>query len=153
VELLENKSKQSEFANKNRMNLLVKESQQRHFIIEIQAQQVAGYLERQLIGVSNAMMENLELGRSYRDVKKVISVSILYFNVGLREDYLYHGSTSFKGLHTHNSLKFSMIMDGKWQARNVFPEYYLISVESFKDVITSDLDEWIYLLKQSNTRP
>ncbi len=35
------------------------------------------------------------------------------------------------------------LVDGKWQEWNIFPEYYLINVESFEDVIASDLDEWI----------
>ncbi len=154
VELLESESNQTDLDEKsNRVDLLVKDSNQRHFIIEIQNQRVTAYLERLLFGVSKVIVENLELGGDYRDVKKVVSISILYFNLGLGEDYVYHGNTEFAGTHNLKPLKFRKLVDGKWQERNIFPEYYLINVESFEDVIASDLDEWIYLLKHSTTRP
>ncbi len=35
----------------------------------------------------------------------------------------------------------------------MFPEYYLIEVEKFQNIIQSDLDEWIYLLKHSDVKP
>jgi predicted transposase/invertase (TIGR01784 family) len=40
----------------------------------------------------------------------------------------------------------------KRTSKEIFPEYYLINVERFEDVIASDLDEWIYLLKHSSLR-
>ncbi len=156
LELLDTESNQADFDQKfNRVNLLVKDSQQRQFIIEVQNQRMTAYLERVLFGVSKTIVEHLELGGDYRDVKKVISISILYFNLGLGKDYVYHGQTEFEGIHTHQPLKLRRLMDGngKWREQNIFPEYYFINVESFEDVIASDLDEWIYLLKHSATRP
>jgi len=154
LELLESESSQTDFDQKfNRVDLLVKDSQQRQFIIEIQNQRVTAYLERVLFGVSKAIVDHLELGADYRDIKKVISISILYFNLGLGEDYVYHGKMEFEGIHNHKPLKLRRLIDGKWREQNIFPEYYLLNVESFEDVIASDLDEWIYLLKHSATRP
>jgi predicted transposase/invertase (TIGR01784 family) len=154
LELLESESNQADLDQKfNRVDLLVKDSQQRQFIIEVQNQRMTAYLERVLFGVSKVIVENLELGGDYRDVKKVISISILYFNLGLGKDYVYRSKTEFEGIHTHQPLKLRRLIDGKWHEQNIFPEYYLLNVESFEDVIASDLDEWIYLLKHSATRP
>jgi len=42
------------------------------------------------------------------------------------------------------------LVDGPLKAiGNIFPEYYLIEVERFQDIIKSDLDEWIYFFKNS----
>ena len=49
------------------------------------------YLERILFGVAKAITEHIELGELYSQVKKVYSISILYFDIGKGNDYLYHG--------------------------------------------------------------
>ncbi len=154
LELLESESNQADLDQKfNRVDLLVKDSQQRQFIIEVQNQRLTAYLERVLFGVSKTIVEHLELGDDYREVKKVVSISILYFNLGLGDDYVYRGKTEFEGIHTHQPLKLRRLVEGVWRDQNIFPEYYLLNVERFEDVIASDLDEWIYLLKHSATRP
>ncbi|MEW6608943.1 MAG: hypothetical protein AB1414_16105 [bacterium] len=38
------------------------------------------------------------------------------------------------------------------ETKDIYPEYYLIEVEKFEDVIQSDLDEWIYFLKHESIR-
>ncbi|MCP4697100.1 MAG: hypothetical protein GY862_09655, partial [Gammaproteobacteria bacterium] len=92
-----------------------------------------------------------------RNIVKVISISILYFNLGAGDDYVYYGATEFRGLHTRKPLPVKervYLPDGKFRMRgkNIFPEYYLINVERFKDVIENDLDEWIYMLKHETLR-
>jgi hypothetical protein len=42
----------------------------------------------------------LPVGAGYGEIKKVIAVSIVYFDLGKGEDYIYVGQTKFKGLHT-----------------------------------------------------
>ena len=36
---------------------------------------------------------------------------------------------------------------------NIFPEYYLIEVERFDDLVHTPLDEWIYFFKHSEIKP
>ena len=84
VSLLESESNSREEQQKfNRVDLLVKDSQDRHLIIEIQNQQEADYLERLIYGTSKIIVENLNLGEPYDQIKKIISISILYFNLGM----------------------------------------------------------------------
>jgi hypothetical protein len=40
--------------------------------------------------------EHLDKGQAYGNIPKVISISILYFDIGEGEDYIYRGITSFK---------------------------------------------------------
>lgn len=35
---------------------------------------------------------------------------------------------------------------------NIFPEYYLIEVEHFQNIIRQPIDEWVYLFKNSQVR-
>ncbi len=158
IEILESESNQSEFDKKfNRVDILVKDQKQRQIIIEIQNHHETGYLERILWGASKLIVDNLQLGQDYRHVIKTISISILYFNFGLEEDYVCYGVNEFRGLHTNKRIVFRQLNHQtrkleKRYSKDVFTEYYLINVERFKDVINSDLDEWVYLLKHSALR-
>lgn len=139
----------------NRVDVLVEDSTGRQMIIEIQNQHETDYLYRLLFGTSKVIVDTLQIGQAYREIKKVISVSILYFNLGSGDDYVYHGSTHFVGLHTRQPLVIrqrvpnhtSYILRVVDSEREIFPEYYLIQVERFEDVIQSPFDEWVYMLK------
>ncbi len=157
LHLLESESNQEEERRKyNRVDLFVKDSKGRHMIIEVQNEREADYLERILFGTSKVIVENLELGHPFKEIAKVISISILYFNLGKGDDYIYYGTTEFRGVHTHNPLIVKERVKKpenhdkiryEFREKDVFPEYYLIHVERFEDIIESDIDEWIYMLK------
>ncbi len=152
LNLIESESNQEDSSDKfNRVDLLVVDSDNNHIIIEIQNQREVHYIERILYGTSKLIVENMNIGQPYKDIKKVISVSILYFIFAKEaDDYVYYGLTELKGLHTHNPLKLSRkeknIMR-EIESKDIFPEYYLIEVEKFQDIVKSDLDEWIYFFK------
>jgi len=158
IEILDSESNQSEMDQKfNRVDILVRDEKQRFIIVEIQNHRETGYFKRILWGSCKVLVENFALGKDYRYVDKVISISILYFNLGLEDDYIYRGATEFHGMHTQKTLCFRELNPDtremeKRTSKEIFPEYYLINVERFQDVIASDLDEWIYLLKHSSLR-
>jgi predicted transposase/invertase (TIGR01784 family) len=161
IDLLESESNQSDMDQKfNRVDMLVKDSQDRKIIIEIQNHRESDYIERILWGASKLTVDSLELGEDYRQIKKVISISILYFdfsiNMNGKNDYVYYGSTDFKGLQTANSFAFNRKVAPKtfktFHTSEIFPEFYLIEVEHFQDVIKTELDEWIYMFKHSAIR-
>ena len=82
---------------------------------------------------------------------KIISISILYFDFGNGDDYIYHGTTTFEGLHNHSILELNEAQKRLYKAEkiaDIYPEYYLIDVKKFDDVAKDSLDEWIYFLPQ-----
>jgi len=72
----------------------------RKLIIEVQSQRESDYMERLLFGTAK-VVENLVFGADYSRIAKVISISILYFNLGMGDDYVYHGTTEFRGCIPH----------------------------------------------------
>jgi len=160
VSLLESESNRDDETDKfNRVDLVVEDQNNDLIVVEIQNSREVHYLERLLYGSAKLIVDHLKLGDSYDKVKKVISVSILYFLLGEGEtDYVYHGATEFYGLNNHSRLALKpaqkqAIFDGVSKLKsNVFPEYYLIEVEKFKNLIKSDLDEWIYFFKNSEIK-
>lgn len=158
ISILDGESNQDAENDKfNRVDLLVEDGEKRKIIIEIQNTRESDYLERLLFGTSKVIVENMSLGQDFSEVKKVISVSILYFNLGDGEDYLYHGKTEIKGVHTGKPLtvkKKIEVLKGtemkiQFVERKPFPEYYFITVERYKNIIQANIDEWIYMIKNN----
>ncbi len=152
INLLESESNRADETDKlNRVDLLTVDDKGDYIIIEIQNEREIHYLERLLYGTSKLIVENLKIGDTYKKIKKVISVSILYFTLGEKvDDYVYYGTTEFRGIHTKNPLilrRKDKDTISTVETKEIYPEYYLIEVERFKDVVQSDLDEWIYFLK------
>ena len=105
LNLLESESNSEDLYDKyNRVDLLVEDENKRKIIIEIQNTRESDYLERLLYGTSKVIIENQKLGTNYKNISKVISISILYFNLGSGDDYIYYGTNEFKGMNTGNPL-------------------------------------------------
>jgi len=156
VELLGEEGQQDDEDEKfNRVDILVKDDKDRRIIIEVQTTRESDYLERLLFGTSKSIVENIGIGKAYKNIHKIISISILFFNLGRGEDYLYHGTTNFVGMNDGKPLiikrKEEAVINGqkivKFKDRNIFPEYYLIRVEKYPNIIRKKIDEWIYLIK------
>ncbi len=121
-------------------------------IIEVQFFHQADYFQRMLYGVSKVLAEHLKTGEKYEKVKKVISVSLVYFNLGHGKDYLYHGQTVFTGMNVRDELELSALQQqayAKATPQELFPEYYLIKINNFNDVSRSPLEDWVYYFKNS----
>ncbi len=156
VQILESESNQETEDDKfNRVDILTQNSKSELIIIEIQNTYEIDYFHRMAFGVSKSIAENLKLGQKYSEIKKVISVNIVYFDLGHGEDYIYKGKTDFRGLHQNDLLSLSIKQKNtfsKNEVYEVFPEYYLLKVNQFNDISKDTLDEWIYFLKNSEVK-
>lgn len=157
LEILESEGNQSKKKDKfNRVDIMIKNSKGEHIIVEVQNNEEYDYLQRILYGTSKTIIENISKGQSYAFVKKVISVSVVYFKVGQGEDYIYHGKTQFTGIHKHDELILSQEQQqlfNKLKPQDLYPEYYLIKAGDFnEDKVNDTLDEWVYFLKTGNVK-
>ena len=158
IELLESESnKEKADAKYNRVDIKAKNSKSEIILVEIQLDHDTYYLERILFGVSKTITEHIGESQKYDNVKKVYSINILYFNLGIGSDYLYHGTNEFVGVNTGDTLLFNS--KGKKRLRkkrraNIFPEYYIIRVEQFeKEKAQTPLEEWMLYLKTGYINP
>jgi predicted transposase/invertase (TIGR01784 family) len=150
-EILDGESNQHHADDKfNRVDILAKKADGELIIIEVQNNKEVDYFQRMLYGVSKVTGEHIYSGRPYSELKKVYSVNIVYFDLGQGKDYVYHGKTRFKGVHEGDVLQLSQRQKElfeKDELHKLFPEYYVIKINSFNDVAKDTLDEWIYYLK------
>lgn len=139
----------------NRVDILVKNSKDELVIVEVQNQNEYDYFHRMAYGTSKVITEYISVGEPYKNVKKVYSVNIVYFDLGQGDDYIYYGKTDFVGIHKKDKLRLSdkqVEILGKSEPFEIFPEYYVIKVNQFNDNAISTLDEWIYYLKNNEIR-
>ena len=156
VELLESESNQDSDNDKfNRVDIKAKNSKGHLIIVEVQLTRQLYYLQRILYGTCKAITEHIGLGDQYDKVKKVYSISILYCDFGKGDDYVYHGETRFKGIHTGNDLYVNVREEGvivPHLPREVFPEYYLVRVNAYDKIPDTPLDEWLTYLKTGKVK-
>ncbi|MDR1556760.1 MAG: Rpn family recombination-promoting nuclease/putative transposase, partial [Tannerellaceae bacterium] len=134
----------------NKVDILVEAASGEILLIELQFTPEIDFLHRMLYGTSKTITERMVLGAKYLEVKKIYSINIVYFDLGQGRDYVYHGRTHFTGLHMKDELRLSKAQRdafGRETAGDIYPEYYILKVNSFDDVAKDTLDEWIYFLK------
>lgn len=160
LSILESESNQENASDKfNRVDLVVEDEDESLFIVEIQNDRERHYRQRLLYGTSKLIVDHIQLGDDFDRVRKVVSISILYFALGADEsDYIYHGTTEFYGIHDRKPLQLrperrKALMNPEVEVRdngaNIFPEYYLIELARFPDKVQSEIDEWVYFFKNS----
>jgi len=151
LEVLESESNQDLKNDKfNRLDIKVKNHKEEIVLIEIQYDREMDYLQRILYASSKAISEHMKESDSYAKVTKIISISILYFNFGDGDDYIYKGTTNFIGLHNHTQLKLNEKQKELYRVdsvESIYPEYYLLKIRNFNDNSKDTLDEWINFLK------
>lgn len=139
----------------NRVDILIENTKGEIIIVEIQNTRELDYLFRVLFGASKAITEYMKEGSPYAMVKKVITISIVYFNFGQGKDYLYKGQTKFEGVNQHDIFELSdeqKALFNKETVSDIFPFHYLIRVNQFDDNAKNTIDEWIYFFKNSEIK-
>ena len=158
LEVVESESNKNNKLDKfNRVDVLVKTSNDERVIIEVQNTKELDYLQRILYGTSKTLSETIKEGDPYKYVKRVISISVVYFEVGQGEDYIYFSENSFVGIHKRDRLKLSAqqieYFSHKIQTvEQIFPNYYLIRAADFDGNVQDGLDEWVYFFKTSKVQ-
>ena len=136
----------------NAVDILCESEDKELILIELQYNSESSYFHRMLFGVSKTITDHMYEGFEYEKVRKVYSINIVYFDLGQGSDYVYHGTTEFRGIHTHDVLRVNARQREVFDVTapyELFPEYYIIKVNSFDDVAKDTLDEWIYYLKNN----
>ena len=156
VEILENEGNVLAEDKFYRVEIKAKNSNGEDILVEIQNITRLCYQERIFYGVDKAITEHINLGNTYKEVKKVYSISILYFDLGKGSDYIYVGQNNFIGLHTQDQLIISTKEKDtivRKSPAEIFPTYMLVRVNEFNKVAKSPLEEWVDYLKNGVINP
>ena len=155
-EILESESnKEREDSKFNKIDILVKNTAGDLMLIEVQNERERDFFHRMNFGQAKLLTEHISEGEDYENIKKVFSINIVYFNLGLGTDYVYIGSTNFVGMHTDDVLELNAAQKKAYpisKVSDIFTTYYLLKVNRFDDLARDSLDEWIYFLKNNEIK-
>lgn len=153
VEILESESNREYEENKqNRVDMLAEEEDGSKILIEVQNETEDAYFHRMLFGTSRVISEYLQKGDNYDKITKVYNINIVYFNLGEGDDYVYRGTTEFRGLHNNELLRMPGHLKSKYRVEeisDIFPEYYILRANDFDRWSKVPLDQWMYFLSTS----
>ncbi|MDR3000732.1 MAG: PD-(D/E)XK nuclease family transposase [Fibromonadaceae bacterium] len=122
-------NKDSKDGKYNRVDVLTEENDSTLIMIEIQFTEEIDYFHRMLFGSCKTVVDYFSKGMPYSKVRKVYSINVVYFDLGSGKDYIYHGTTTFKGLHYKDELELTSEQRNefaKLDIKDIYPEYYIV---------------------------
>jgi predicted transposase/invertase (TIGR01784 family) len=141
----------------NQVDILCENEDKELILIELQynSEHVpkAFGIQRISYGTSKILTDHMGKGYAYDKLKKVYSVNIVYFELGHGADYVYYGKTEFRGIHIDDVLQVTETQRSLFNKENVyelFPEIYIIKVNTFNDIAKNTFDERVYYLKYNS---
>jgi hypothetical protein len=132
-----------------RVDYLV-ESSRGEIIVQLQNNRESNYMQKMVYGSMKSCVDNFQ-GYGVAKPKKLVCINIVY-SPAQDDDYFYKGKISFDAQTKHPGSEIKLNGYSKNDIKDMFPEYYLIYVYNFRDVIKSRLDEWVYYFKHSEVR-
>ena len=135
-------------------DVVVEDEQDNKYIVEIDRAYTSSFLYKACFNTSRLVVDSISAKEDFSTIKKIFHINLLYFIPQNMETPLYHGKTLFKNLGGPEPLDIHISdLGGEiFDAHHVLPEYFVISIPSFNDVIKQEIDEWLYVMKYSEVR-
>ena len=149
--ILERESEREHWGDKsNRVDVLVENAKKESIFVEIQCESEYDYLQRLVSGNPKLLAENMGKVMPSSKIRKIISISLVYFDLGQGDDYVYHGTTQFIGLNKKDVLILDSTQQELYKTEkisDIYTEYYLLKINQFDDTARNTIDQWLYFLK------
>jgi hypothetical protein len=153
--LLDTESNKEELELKKSIaDLVVEDADGNKYIVEIERAYTPNFMHKACFNSSRLVVDGIYGSQDYTTIKKIFHISLLYFSTKGMEKPIYHGKTIIHEVDTKHPVDVSIANEGLviFNTPNVFPEYFFISVPMFDDVINSEIDEWLYVMKHSEIK-
>lgn len=147
-------NKESKHLKRSIADVIVEDEQGNNYIVEIDRAYTDLFLQKAVFNTSRLIVDNLGANQDYLQIKKVFHINLLYFPFENTKAPLHHGKVIFHEIDQTHSIDIHLVDRGMqmYDAHNIFPEYFLISIPLFNDVIKEEIDEWLYLMKHSEVK-
>jgi len=149
--LLETESNKEDSKNKRSLADLIVEDEDHHkYIIEIERNVKDSFIHKSCFNTSRLIVDNLAQREDYTQIIKIFHISLLYFPIGNGNGAIYHGKTIIHEIEINERLSVH-IKNKKtnevFDATDILPEYFYISVQLFNDRLEREIDEWLHIMK------
>ena len=135
-------------------DLVVEDEEGNKYIVEIERSYTPHFIHKACFNSSRLVVDGIYGTQDYTTIKKIFHISLLYFSTKEMLKPIYHGKTIVHEVDTKHPVDVRIANEGLviFNTPNVFPEYFFISVPMFDDIINSEIDEWLYVMKHSDIK-
>ena len=151
IALLETETNKEDSKSKRSLADVIVEDEDHHkYIIEIERNVKDSFIHKACFNTSRLIVDNLAQREDYTQIIKIFHISLLYFPIGSGNGAIYHGKTIIHEIETNE--KLSVHIKNKetgeiFDATNILPEYFYISVPLFNDRLEKEIDDWLHVMK------
>src|ERR1700729_871031 len=154
VALLESESNKEDSKSKRSLaDVIVEDEDKNKYIIEIERNLKDSFVHKSCFNTLRLIVNNLAQREDYTQIIKVFHISLLYFPIGTGAGAIYHGKTIIHEIETNERLNVHIKNQetGKvFDATDILPEYFFISIPLFNDKLEREIDDWLYMMKYDN---
>lgn len=139
----------------SQMDLVVENPEGEIYVVQLYSEREQYYYYRMAFDTSEVIQSYIDSGGVETNIRKVISVNIVYFDIDHGKDYIYKGETKFIGIHNRDHLKMSEVQQSRYKSSDpadMFPDFYILKVHQFDSVTKDKLDEWMYYFKHAEIK-
>jgi len=151
IALLESESNKEDSKGKRSLaDLIVEDQDHKKYIIEIERNLKGSFIHKSCFNTSRLIVDNLAQREDYTQIVKVFHISLLYFPIGSGTGAVYHGKTIIHEIETKEKLSVhikSQETNEVFDATDILPEYFYISIPLFNDRLEKEIDDWLYVMK------
>ncbi|WP_367364038.1 Rpn family recombination-promoting nuclease/putative transposase [Candidatus Tisiphia endosymbiont of Nedyus quadrimaculatus] len=157
VALLETESNKEDSKSKRSLADVIVEDEDHHkYIIEIERNVKDSFIHKACFNTSRLIVDNLAQREDYTQIIKIFHISLLYFPIGNGNGVIYHGKTIIHEIETNERLNVhikNMETSEVFDATDILPEYFYISVPLFNDRLEKEIDDWLHVMKYDEVPP
>jgi hypothetical protein len=148
-------NKEDSKSNRSLADLIVEDEDHHKYIIEIERNIKANSVDKACFNPSRVILDNLGQGQDYSQILKVFHISLLYLPIGVKPDfeYVYHGNPVIHQIETKQKLSVHITNPSTnevFDATKIVPEYLHIIVFLINDQVEKEIDQWLYVIKNSD---
>ena len=148
---LESESNQEDRKDKRSLaDLIVQDTNNQKYIVEIERNLQPLFIHKSCFNTSRLLIDTISQGQDYSQILKIFHISLLYFPPGYIPGTVYHGKTLIQEVKSKEKITFHITdptTNRIYDASDILPEYFYISVPSFDDKLEEEFDEWLYVMK------
>jgi predicted transposase/invertase (TIGR01784 family) len=151
IALLESESNKEDSKSKRSLADLIVEDEEHHkYIIEIERTVKDSFIHKYCFNASRLIVDHLAQREDYTQIIKIFHISLLYFPIGNGNGAIYHGKTIIHEVETNEKLSVHIKNQETgeiFDATDILPEYFYISVPLFNDRLEREIDDWLHVMK------
>lgn len=151
IALLESESNKEDPKSKRSLaDAIVEDEDHNKYIVEIERNFKDSFIHKSCFNTSRLIVDNLAQREDYTQIIKIFHISLLYFPIGTGNGAIYHGKTKIHEIDTNEKLTVHLKNHETgevFDATDILPEYFYISVPLFNDKLEREIDDWLHVMK------